>query len=88
MHIEWKLDKVMEIVQKELNLTTVSSMEEEEVYIPDIPADFKLEEDVYLIPFDKEGKPSSEEKTVWDLRIGKKIGITGGVLCWGYWSDY
>jgi hypothetical protein len=49
----------------------------DEVYTPDIPAEAKLEPDVFCVPFDKDGKPS-ELNTVWDLRVGKKVRLTGG----------
>merc|ERR1712072_523784 len=47
------------------------------VYAPTHAEGSKVEEDVFMVPFNEEGFPS-EEKTVWDLRLRRKVKLTGG----------
>jgi len=71
-----KIDDVMELLAKELGIAErVSSMEAR--YEPDLPEGAKVEDDVFMVPFDMDGNPC-EEKMVWDLRKGNRVKLTGG----------
>jgi hypothetical protein len=71
-----KIDDVMDMLARELDIAKdVKSMDER--YEPDLDEEASVEEDVFLVPFDADGNPSSKRMT-WDLREGKRVRLTGG----------
>jgi len=71
-----KIDTVMELLAEELEISNfVRPMNE--AFVPQCLEGSIVEEDVFLVPFDEDGNPS-ETKTVWDLRVGRKVKLTGG----------
>jgi len=71
-----KLDDVLTLLAVELGIAgKVKPMDH--TYKPDCPEGSVVQEDVVLVPFDGEGRPSSK-RTTWDLRVGKLLRITGG----------
>jgi len=81
-----KLDEVFTLLAAELKITEkVKPMDH--IYKPECAEGSVVEEDVFLVPFDEEGRPSGtcmeahgaiRKKTTWDLRTGKFVKITGG----------
>eukprot|EP00854_Cymbomonas_tetramitiformis_P020999 gene20999-25196_t len=69
-----KIDTVMELLAVKLGLSFPG---QDYVHVPEVAPDAKLQQDVFLVPFDEFGDPS-QEKTVWDLRQGKAVKLTGG----------
>merc|ERR1719359_2069047 len=47
------------------------------MYRPELPDGACLEDDVFLVPFDVDGRPSAVGH-FWDLRVGKRVRLTGG----------
>lgn len=71
-----KLDEVFTLLAAELQISEkVKPMDH--IHQPRCAEGTIIEEDVVLIPFDEEGRPS-ETKTTWDLRAGKLVKMTGG----------
>ena len=50
----------------------------EHVYEPSYAPESVIEEDVFLIPFDENTGAPSSSKSVWDLRVGRVVRLTGG----------
>jgi hypothetical protein len=70
------LDEVLTLLAAELDIADhVKPMCH--VYQPDCAEGSIIEEDVVLVPFDEEGRPSAK-KTTWDLRAGRLVKVTGG----------
>mmetsp|Transcript_34694 Transcript_34694/g.58741 ORF Transcript_34694/g.58741 Transcript_34694/m.58741 type:complete len:335 (+) Transcript_34694:296-1300(+) len=68
-------DKVMGALAKEMNL----KLPEEKVYIPNIPKDTIVEQDVFLVGYDaKTGKKNGDERFKLDLRVDSKVVIPVG----------
>jgi len=71
-----KLDEVFTLLAVELGISEkVKPMSL--AYQPQCADGSIVDEDVFLVPFDKDGCPN-ERKTTWDLRLGKRVKITGG----------
>jgi len=48
-------------------------------YEPNLATGSFLEDDVFLVPFDKSGNPTSPtDRMVWNLSEGKRVRLTGG----------
>merc|ERR1712146_492318 len=70
------IDAVMEMLAEALGISDmVKSMEH--VHKPSLAPQSQIQEDLFLVPFDAHGNPS-EEKTIWDLREGSRVRLTGG----------
>jgi hypothetical protein len=67
-----KLDDVMALLAIELGLEPLNN-----VYTPHLPDGALVGPDQFRIPFDDQGHPS-DTTTVWDLRIGSWVRLTGG----------
>ena len=81
LRIYAKTDDVFRLLAARLGLKNVKS--EDYVYSPEISPDLKMEEDVYLVPFDVDGNPlmnltDKSKMQQWDLRIGARVRLTGG----------
>lgn len=71
-----RIDALMEVLADELGIADkVRPMDH--VYVPDLAQGAVVAEDMFLVPFDEHGDPSPE-KMVWDLRLGKRVRLTGG----------
>jgi NAD-dependent SIR2 family protein deacetylase len=67
-----RIDDVMDLLANELSLEVNFGD-----YVPNIPENNKLEDDIYLIPFDERGNPC-EDTQILDLSKGAKVRVTGG----------
>lgn len=73
------IDSVMELLAQELALgDRVLPMDH--VHVPQLCDGALVEDDVFMVPFDAEGN-ASQEKSVWDLRLGRRVKLTGGPYC-------
>lgn len=72
-----QLDIVLDVLAVELGIAAdVKSMEH--VHVPSLPDGALIEDDVLRVPFDSNtGRPCASG-TIWDLRLGKRIRLTGG----------
>jgi hypothetical protein len=78
LRIYGTLDDVMRLLADELQVSA-SILPMDAAYAPCIPPACQIEPDVFRIPFDACGQPSKNgETTVWDLRIGRYVKLTGG----------
>lgn len=73
-----RLDEVLSLLAEELGITQkVKPMDH--VYKPSCAEGSVVDEDVFLLPFDEEGRPSMDGKKItWDLRAGRLVKMTGG----------
>jgi len=71
-----KIDDVMELLAEELGIADMV-MPMDHAYEPCCADGSIVEEDVFLVPFDEQGCPS-QSRTIWDLREGKRLKLTGG----------
>lgn len=71
------IDIVMELLAEELGISA-NVRHIDHVYVPSLPKGALVEEDVFLVPFDEEGCFSENVQTRWDLRVGRRLRITGG----------
>mmetsp|Transcript_10899 Transcript_10899/g.19421 ORF Transcript_10899/g.19421 Transcript_10899/m.19421 type:complete len:506 (-) Transcript_10899:119-1636(-) len=71
-----KLDEVFALLAVEMGIAE-KVKPPDLVYQPQCADRSVIEEDVFWVPFDENGCPS-EKKTVWDLRPGNRVKITGG----------
>lgn len=77
LRIFGKLDDVLSLLADELGLShTIKPMDTE--YHPNICKGCLIDEDVFQVPFDSEGQRSETETTIWDLRLGRHVVLTGG----------
>jgi len=67
-----KIDDVTRMLAEELALEVPPKM-----HVPEVDPAYIVEEDVFLVPFDEHGQPSSERRR-WDLREGSWVRIVGG----------
>lgn len=72
-----KIDRVMELLAEELQIAERVKPMDQPLHLPVLAEGSFVEEDVFLVPFDRDGNPSSS-RTVWDLREGKRLRLTGG----------
>jgi len=71
-----KLDDVFTLLAAELGIAErVKPMDH--MHVPHCQEGSSIDEDVFLVPFDEQGRPS-ERKTTWDLRTGRRVKMTGG----------
>lgn len=71
-----KLDDVMTLLAAELGIID-QVLPMDHTYKPDFAEGSVVDDDVFLVPFDEEGRPS-DGTTTWDLRVGKQVKMTGG----------
>jgi NAD-dependent SIR2 family protein deacetylase len=76
LRIYAKIDDVMELLAAELGISNVVRPMDAK-YEPDLAENSIVADDVLSVPFDADGNLSSD-KTVWDLREGKQVKLTGG----------
>jgi len=69
------IDEVMLLLALEMNLPVSTKP-----YTPDIPSSALAEgnKHIFIVPYDKEGNLSTDERITWDLRVGAKIKLTAG----------
>lgn len=71
------IDAVMELLAEELDIVAqVRAMDH--IYTPSLADGSLIEEDVFLVPFDDEGRYSDTARNRWDLRVGQRLRLTGG----------
>jgi len=70
-----RIDEVMLLLALELNLPVKFDQ-----YVPNIPDECKVEDNVFLVPYQADGEqaPNPLEKIPWNLKIGSKLKLTGG----------
>lgn len=74
LRIFGRVDDVMVLLSAELGINPSP----ERAFQPDLAAGSKIDEDVFSIPFDSEGNPSSSARITWDLRPGQCVRLTDG----------
>eukprot|EP00808_Paulinella_micropora_P017948 g32201.t1 len=71
-----KIDDVMELLMKELNLRLPDKLEP---YKPNVPVACKAGPDKFIVPYNKKGgKEHGLERTIWDLSTGACVRVTQG----------
>lgn len=72
-----RLDTVLELLAVELGIVAdVKPMDH--AHWPSLPDGALIEEDILSVPFDAESGEPSASGTLWDLRLGKRVRLTGG----------
>ena len=77
LRIFGRVDDVMLLLSSELGIAS-TVRPAGHVYQPDVAAGSMIDEDVFQIPFDSEGNPSSSLRVTWDLRAGQCVRLTDG----------
>lgn len=78
LRIYAKIDDVMALLMKELGLCPRDHEGDWRANLPAVPPAAVVEPDVFRIPFSPDGQPSAGETSLWDLRVGAKVRLTGG----------
>jgi hypothetical protein len=65
------IDEIVALLAREMNLTIPPY----QTLVPDIPKEAIIEEYVYRVPYDSEGKLTTDpdEMIIWDIRKGQKV---------------
>lgn len=77
LRIYSKIDQVMALLAKEMELTDLRPCK---AYKLNIPKEKKAGKDRFLVPYDRDGNLTEDpsEMIVWDLRVGKRMKVTAG----------
>lgn len=77
LRIYSKIDQVMALLAKEMELTDLRPCR---AYTLNIPKEKKAGKDRFLVPYDRDGNLTEDpsEMIVWDLRVGKRMKVTAG----------
>jgi len=70
------IDEIVALLAREMDLMIPPYKS----LVPDVPEDAQIEEWIFKVPYDSEGKLTTDpdEMIIWDLRKGKKIVINAG----------